>query len=527
MTEAMTANPLHVVFSDMHLGAGPRLPDGRPNRVDDFKGDAQFRRIIGTLLREHPGRAITLTQNGDFVDMQAIPLLMPLFGLGFLGIRRWRWKEVPTAAAALAKLELAIRAHPEVFEALRVFLRAHPDNRLRFTIGNHDQAFAWPEVQERLKREFGDLADRVLIGRSWRDGDVGTFHGAEVDSVNRVPEDERMFIKGRVSGLAAAVAFLVACATFLLGIRPIKGVLSGEAEWTWGNVALAIGAFIPYLLLFSWAWGRIRFVRTGGQMILNVKYASYMNAGMAMWLKVRFFPWIGRLQDHGPIWFTALARDWHYALAILPVLIAHLALYLALGKTTPAEAWRVMASTTHPDRVEEHLPELVHAHPGVRHFNFGHTHIAGFWSFSIAGHDVVVRNTGTGVQQVRLWTPNVAVSTPFRRVEPFLRRVAYHWRHATRAAVFFTAVHVGAAVALQAIDGLLGGPLGWINPAGTSVLLYLLLARQSYALYRGDEFVEWTPIFFEVGPDGTASIGLRRYDAEADAFLAYGEAPTR
>jgi hypothetical protein len=109
-----------------------------------------------------------------------------------------------------------------------------------------------------------------------------------------------------------------------------------------------------------------------------------------------------------------------------------------------------------------------------------------------------------------------------------VRRVAYHWRHATRAALFFTLVHAGFIAALQTVDGLLGGPLGWINPVATVALAYLLFARQSYAMYamyRGDEFEEWTPSFYRIGSDGAASISLRRYDDATDEFVTYGEAP--
>lgn len=523
--EAPSPKPLHVVFSDKHLSAGSRLPDGKPNPIEDFKGDAQWDRVTDVILAELGGRPGVLYDNGDLVDFQATPLLRRSFARPWRKI--WKWKEVPTVEAALEKLDLVLRAHPGHFEAVRRFLRAHPGNRYRVTVGNHDQAFAWPEVQARILREFGDLAGRVEFGRIWIVGDALVGHGAEVDPVNRLPDDERMFVAGKVGNGMALAAVAVALATFLLGIRPIKSLLAGEADWTFGNAALAVFAFIPYVLLFSWGWGRIAFIRRGGRKILNVAYASYMNAGLAMELKRRFFPWIGRMQDHGPIWVVALARDWHYAVAILPMLLFHVVVYMALGKTTPAGAWRVLASTTHEDQIDEHLPAFVRQHAGIRHFVFGHTHVAGFWTKDVGGRTVVVTNTGTGGEQIRMRTPEVRIATRFRRIEGFLRRVAFHWRQARRAAMFFTAVHLGLIGVLQAADAFLEGPLGWINPIGTAALVYLLLARQSYALYRGEAFTEWTPAFIEIGGDGTVAVRLKRIDPERGKVTSYSEGPSR
>jgi hypothetical protein len=245
-----------------------------------------------------------------------------------------------------------------------------------------------------------------------------------------------------------------------------------------------------------------------------------MNAGLAMAVKRRYLPWIGRMQDHGPIWVLTLARDWHFALAIVPMLLMHMLYYMSFVRMLSVRfkaSLKAMignlAATTHADKIGDEVAKFVRTRPGVKRVICGHTHAAGVQTFPVDGRDVVIQNTGTGVEQIRMETPKVACRTKWG-IEAFLRRVCYHWRHAPRAATFFTFVHLVAYAAIQSLAIVWGWADGWWNPWLALVAGYLLLVRQAYAEYRGKAFTEFTPCEIRGYAENDVETELFRFDAD-------------
>lgn len=119
------------VVGDLHLGAGSAEPE-----LEDFDQDDHLARFVERIAR--PGSALII--NGDFIDFPQIPP----YTVGPADHLLW------DEEASLAKLELALAAHPRPFDALATFVKN--GGELRIHVGNHDLDLAWPAVQERLRR---------------------------------------------------------------------------------------------------------------------------------------------------------------------------------------------------------------------------------------------------------------------------------------------------------------------------------------------------------------------------------------
>ncbi|MBK9266085.1 MAG: metallophosphoesterase [Polyangiaceae bacterium] len=120
------------VVSDLHLGDGQKP-------LEDFRDDEKLASFVESIAK--PGK--TLFINGDFIDFAQIPpfeVAEPSYLL---------WDE----EASVKKLQLALAAHSQSFDALRRFLEAGAD--LRIHIGNHDLDLAWPRVQTLLRQRLG------------------------------------------------------------------------------------------------------------------------------------------------------------------------------------------------------------------------------------------------------------------------------------------------------------------------------------------------------------------------------------
>lgn len=124
-----------LVISDLHLGAG-LIVNKRKNFLEDFHYDKELIEFIeyhGSM--HYQEREVELIINGDFLDLLAVPFV-PYFDDEF-------WSE----SAALEKLKLIVKAHPEVFEALRNFL-TFPNNRLVYILGNHDAELVFESLRQ-------------------------------------------------------------------------------------------------------------------------------------------------------------------------------------------------------------------------------------------------------------------------------------------------------------------------------------------------------------------------------------------
>ncbi len=127
-------NKTILVISDVHLGAGARIL-GRRNFLEDFHYDRELVEFIEYYSQGHYlDRQVELIINGDFLDLLAVPFV-EVFDDEF-------WSE----EAALLKLKMIIKAHPEVMSALKNFV-SFPKNTLVYIIGNHDAEMIFESLQ--------------------------------------------------------------------------------------------------------------------------------------------------------------------------------------------------------------------------------------------------------------------------------------------------------------------------------------------------------------------------------------------
>ncbi|MDP8254174.1 MAG: metallophosphoesterase [Candidatus Alcyoniella australis] len=162
-------NKHKLIVSDFHLAAGPKGPDGRRNRLEDFFRDEQFIEFLDFFRsNQYAEREVELVFNGDFLN----ELLVPYRGSHPVRI---------TEEMSLEKVQTIIAGHPEVFDALQRFA-ASPGGRIVIIPGNHDQALLWPKVQKLLKERINPYI-RFFVDAYNFDG-VYVTHGHAYEFIN-------------------------------------------------------------------------------------------------------------------------------------------------------------------------------------------------------------------------------------------------------------------------------------------------------------------------------------------------------
>jgi len=140
-----------LVISDIHLGAGAYI-NGMRNFLEDFHYDEEMVEFIEYYCTgEYEKKEVELVINGDLFDLLAVPFV-EYFDDEF-------WSE----EAALEKLKLIIKAHPEVMNAFKYFLKKK-HKKIIFIIGNHDGELVLNKLQEYLLEQFPvAIRDRFVI----------------------------------------------------------------------------------------------------------------------------------------------------------------------------------------------------------------------------------------------------------------------------------------------------------------------------------------------------------------------------
>lgn len=130
-----------LVLSDIHLGAGVYV-DGMRNFLEDFHYDEEMVEFLKYYSTgEYERKNVELIINGDLFDLLAVPFV-PFFDDEF-------WSE----EAALEKLKIIIKAHPEVMEGFKNFI-GKKNKKIVFIIGNHDAEFSFGKLREYLIEQF-------------------------------------------------------------------------------------------------------------------------------------------------------------------------------------------------------------------------------------------------------------------------------------------------------------------------------------------------------------------------------------
>jgi UDP-2,3-diacylglucosamine pyrophosphatase LpxH len=140
-----------LVISDIHLGAGV-LVNGKRNYLEDFHFDKELVDFLDYYSTgDYQNKEVELIINGDLFDLLAVPFVN-YFDDEF-------WSE----AAAMAKFEMIIKAHPEVLEALDKFVTGK-NKKLVYIIGNHDAEFVFESLRKRFYELFNTKnQERVQI----------------------------------------------------------------------------------------------------------------------------------------------------------------------------------------------------------------------------------------------------------------------------------------------------------------------------------------------------------------------------
>jgi len=515
-----------IIFSDFHLGQG-RRPDGSWHPMEDFRSDREFALMLRHLHESYPlDVLLELHGNGDIFDFMAVP---------YLG----KFRAVPTVDAALTEMKTIIERHPEFFAGLRWILEVRPDAVVIFTIGNHDQDLAWPEVQELIRKLLVPAGQEHRV-RFVREDGVGTakiLHGDGYDPLNAVPPDEEMFITDQKGGSILLIAFMVVLLTHgaLIPLISRPGLLLSA-----NVVLLGLLEFVAMLVIIGWAWGKIYFSdrATAWRLrrnvpkdapaeakprFMNYPYTYYMNAGLGMTLKRRFMPDMGRLQDHGAIWILTMARSPYWAPIIWVYLCADILFHMFFidqlsvrRKASLKTILKIVKSTTSPDMIDAELERYAKEHPDVKYVVAGHTHQLGMKNVNVGDRVMLYLNPGTWVEQRDMVLPAVKTTTSLPRLEAFFRRIALYWARSPLAAMAIMLVHTLFALVPYVVATAFGWGAGLWSYLIPALSLFLLLWRFSYTEYRGTPFVKRTVVRVEEYETGDLRLGIDEYRPPAD-----------
>lgn len=495
----------HYVFSDFHLSQG-RLDDGTWHELEDFRSDREFALMLRHIHERHASDVqIVLRANGDIFDFMAVPY-------------RGSYLAVPTVEAALEEFQTIADAHAEVFDALRWLMGVRLDAEIVITYGNHDQDLAWEELQAAVRALIvpPDQAYRVRFTREERVGPAAILHGDRYDPLNAVPSDDRMFITDKKGGSTLLIAFVVVLLTHGALVPLLK---HPELLLSPGAIALGLLEFLAMMVIIGWAWSKIYYWKWGkSQRFMNYPFAYYMNAGLGMTLKRLFMPDMGRLQDHGAIWISTIARSPYWApimwLYLVSDILFHMFFIDQLSVRRKANLRTVLgllAGTMHADRIDDELERYAKENPDVKYVVAGHTHALGVKNVNVGERTMTYLNTGTWVEQRDMVLPDVKTRTRFPRLEAFFGRIRLYVRVRPLAAAAVVLVHALFAATPFAVDMLFGMSFGFVAYLFPPVSLFLLLWRLSYTEYTGRPFVKLTVAQIDEYENGDVQLALNQY----------------
>jgi hypothetical protein len=166
------------VFADMHLG------EGKKNNLEYFEADAEFAKTIKLILKKYCERPLALYLLGDTFDFLAVE---------YSG----ETHAEPNEDAAIEQIEKIFAAHPKVIGTFRLFIEA--GGRIKFFLGNHDLALAWPNVQNFIRREmvknmgFAEKINawdkRIDFSLEEKRNGVYFIHGNDAEPIHATPKN--------------------------------------------------------------------------------------------------------------------------------------------------------------------------------------------------------------------------------------------------------------------------------------------------------------------------------------------------
>ena len=166
------------------MGAGIEV-EGRSNPLEDFHSDKELVDFFEYYSSgDYSSLEVELIINGDFLDLLAVPFVNE-FDDEF-------WSE----KASLKKLDLILKAHPEVMKALGAFLKTK-NKSVVYIIGNHDAELLFPSLKARFLEEFDEESrEKVTLTNELNlyEPSLGIFiqHGHEYESLHEFSEEKNL-----------------------------------------------------------------------------------------------------------------------------------------------------------------------------------------------------------------------------------------------------------------------------------------------------------------------------------------------
>ncbi len=153
-----------IVVSDLHIGMG-RIYGGKINYKEDFIYDTDFYDFLRWWVNDSKGMEIELVLNGDIFDV----------------IKSTHREGKVYKRDVFKFLDECIVGHKTFFEALRNF--SFEGGKITYIIGNHDQAFASPDIQSVLVEKTG--VGFNFIKRKYIQDGIWIEHGNIYEAINR------------------------------------------------------------------------------------------------------------------------------------------------------------------------------------------------------------------------------------------------------------------------------------------------------------------------------------------------------
>lgn len=246
-----------LVISDLHLGAGHEYK-GRKNHLEDFHSDKELVDFLHYYSSgSYENTEVELIINGDFLDLLAVPFV-PFFEDEF-------WSE----EAALAKLEIILDAHTEVFDALNQFLSTK-NKKVLYIIGNHDAELLFDSLKAKIfdvikkeNREKFTLTNDLQLYSPIKG--VYLQHGHEYEEAHHFSEENNIIesIEGRKYFIPPWGSYYV---THVLN--------KYKLERDHVNSVRPIPTYIKHGLIFD-TFFTIRFLVANGYYFLMIRFLHY------------------------------------------------------------------------------------------------------------------------------------------------------------------------------------------------------------------------------------------------------------
>ncbi len=170
---------IKLVLSDLHLGLGRLLEDGRSNHLEEFYFDEKFREFVEYYTKgKYADYEIEIILNGDIFNFIQVDY-------------RGHFLSVITEDISLEKFQNIAKGHKIFFDTLKRFA-ADPKNVISYVVGNHDQGMLWPKV----RNCFDELLETKVIYKNivyYFDG-VHIEHGHMHEAANRI-DPRKFYIK--------------------------------------------------------------------------------------------------------------------------------------------------------------------------------------------------------------------------------------------------------------------------------------------------------------------------------------------